>query len=76
MDKPVFRNALALAVVALLGACSGKAALEPAQQSGGNPTLPGPRDFLVPPMQVPTGSWVVNAIDPQGAHFSLMSKTK
>ena len=28
------------------------------------------------PMQVPTGSWVVNAIDPQGAHFSLMSKSK
>ena len=28
------------------------------------------------PMQVPTGSWVVNAQDPQGAHFSLMSKTK
>ena len=28
------------------------------------------------PMQVPTGSWVVNAQDPQGAHFSLMSQTK
>ena len=28
------------------------------------------------PMQVPTGSWIVQGQDPQGAHFSLMSKTK
>jgi predicted enzyme related to lactoylglutathione lyase len=28
------------------------------------------------PMQVPTGQWVVNAQDPQGAHFSLLSNTK
>ena len=28
------------------------------------------------PMQVPTGSWIVQGQDPQGAHFSLLSKTK
>ena len=28
------------------------------------------------PMQVPTGSWVIQGQDPQGAHFSLMSETK
>ena len=28
------------------------------------------------PMQVPTGDWVVQGQDPQGAHFSLMSKAK
>jgi uncharacterized protein len=27
------------------------------------------------PNQVPTGDWIVNATDPQGAHFSLMSPT-
>ncbi len=24
------------------------------------------------PMEVPGGAWVINAIDPQGAHFSLV----
>jgi len=28
------------------------------------------------PMQVPTGDWIVNAQDPQGGHFSLMSAVK
>ncbi|WP_225421486.1 VOC family protein [Sphingomonas parva] len=28
------------------------------------------------PMAVPDGSWIVSGIDPQGAHFSLVSETK
>ena len=28
------------------------------------------------PMQVPTGRWIVQGIDPQGAHFSLLSLNK
>ena len=28
------------------------------------------------PMEVPDGSWIVSATDPQGAHFSLVSETK
>ena len=28
------------------------------------------------PHQVPTGSWIIQGQDPQGAHFSLMSETK
>lgn len=28
------------------------------------------------PMQVPGGQWVVNCMDPQGAHFSMVSNTK
>ena len=28
------------------------------------------------PMEVPGGQWMVNAVDPQGAHFSLLSNTK
>ena len=55
MSRVLHRSALALAFAALLGGCSGKATLEPAQQSGANPPLPAPMDFLVPPMQVPTG---------------------
>ena len=56
MSKIVYRSALALAVVAFLGACSQKASLEPTQQSGNNPTLPEPQRFLVPPIQVPDGA--------------------
>jgi uncharacterized protein len=28
------------------------------------------------PMEVPGGQWVLNAQDPQGAHFSLISNFK
>jgi len=49
------RGALALALVAILAGCSGKASLDPAQQSGSNPPLPQARNFLMPPMQVPDG---------------------
>ncbi|MET1025210.1 MAG: sorbosone dehydrogenase family protein [Pseudoxanthomonas sp.] len=55
MAKSIIRSGLALACVAVLAACSGKASLEPAQQSGGAPALPQARHFLVPPMQVPDG---------------------
>jgi glucose/arabinose dehydrogenase len=53
MDNVVHRAALALAFVAVVAGCSGKASLTPAQQSGDSPPLPSPRDFLLPPMQVP-----------------------
>jgi glucose/arabinose dehydrogenase len=53
MSNVGYRSALTLALVAVLGACSEKASLEPAQQSGSNPTLPEARRFLMPPMQVP-----------------------
>lgn len=44
---------LALACVGVLAACSERASFEPAQQSGDHPSLPAPRHFLLPPMQVP-----------------------
>ncbi|MGV8961351.1 MAG: PQQ-dependent sugar dehydrogenase [Stenotrophomonas sp.] len=51
-----FRSgALALACAVMVAGCSGKATLDPEQQSGGDPPLPTPRSFLVPPMQVPNG---------------------
>ncbi len=55
MSKTLQRSALTLAVMVILGGCSEKASLEPAQQSGNAPTLPNAKDFLVPPMQVPDG---------------------
>jgi glucose/arabinose dehydrogenase len=55
MSNTSVRGALALAVLAILGGCSGKASLEPAQQSGDSPSLPSAQDFLLPPMQVPRG---------------------
>ena len=53
MNKMVYRSALALAFVAILGGCSEKASLDPSQQSGSDPALPKAQNFLVPPMQVP-----------------------
>jgi glucose/arabinose dehydrogenase len=55
MSNASVRSALALAMLAVLGGCSGKASLEPAQQSGDSPSLPSAQDFLLPPMQVPRG---------------------
>lgn len=47
----------------LLSACGEKAKVDLALQVGGNPTLPGAKDFLVPPMQVPDGvGWKGNAM--------------
>ncbi|SEL88782.1 Glucose/arabinose dehydrogenase, beta-propeller fold [Pseudoxanthomonas sp. GM95] len=55
MVKSIARSTLALACTAMLAACSGKAELEPAQQSGAAPPMPQAKQFLVPPMQVPDG---------------------
>jgi glucose/arabinose dehydrogenase len=59
-----WRRALGLAAgfSLVLSACSEKAKVDPAQQIGANPTLPGAQNFLVPPMQVPDGvGWKGNA---------------
>jgi glucose/arabinose dehydrogenase len=53
MTDPLRHGALALACMTGLFGCSGKASLEPAQQSGAEPPLPRAQNFLVPPMQVP-----------------------
>jgi len=53
MTKTLRRYAQAIACVAILGGCSEKASLDPSQQSGSQPPLPNPKNFLVPPMQVP-----------------------
>lgn len=48
-------GAAALAILGLLGGCSEKASLKPAEQSGNAPSLPAAKNFMVPPMQVPDG---------------------
>lgn len=32
--------------------------------------------ILMDPMEVPGGAWIVNCLDPQGAHFSLVAATR
>jgi glucose/arabinose dehydrogenase len=45
---------VAACVIALtLAGCAGKPQYTPTQQAGPNPPLPAPRNYLVPPMQVP-----------------------
>lgn len=59
MDKHKHGWRLSLGMAAVmtlaLSACGDKAQLNISQQVGGNPQMPKPKDFLVPPMQVPDG---------------------
>ncbi|WP_026143526.1 PQQ-dependent sugar dehydrogenase [Xanthomonas sacchari] len=55
MAKRLCLSVFALSCAMALAACGGKAALEPNQQAGNAPLLPQPRNFLLPPMQVPEG---------------------
>ncbi|MGO4478727.1 sorbosone dehydrogenase family protein [Massilia sp. 2TAF26] len=59
MDKHKHARRLSLGMAAVmtlaLSACGEKAQLNISQQVGGNPSMPKPQDFLVPPMQVPDG---------------------
>ncbi|MEO5596524.1 MAG: sorbosone dehydrogenase family protein [Lysobacteraceae bacterium] len=55
MNNLLSQSGLALAVVALLAGCGDESTLKPEQQAGGNPPLPEPRNFLIPPTNVPTG---------------------
>jgi glucose/arabinose dehydrogenase len=55
MNKSHRRWIIALTMAALLCGCSERASLAPAQQSGNTPQLPGARNYLLPPMQVPDG---------------------
>ena len=56
MDKHKHGWRLTLGMAAVmtlaLSACGDKAQLNISQQVGGNPQMPKPKDFLVPPMQV------------------------
>ncbi|HEX4481064.1 MAG TPA: sorbosone dehydrogenase family protein, partial [Rudaea sp.] len=52
--RKIFRlTVLNAFLVTMLASCAEKSSLDAAQQSGGDPALPEPRNFLFPPMQVP-----------------------
>ena len=53
MAKHILPTVAALALAVTLSACAGKAEYHPADQSGPQPPLPKPANFLMPPMQVP-----------------------
>jgi len=55
MNRTLGWSALALACAALLGGCGHPASYTPTEQSGANPPLPAARNFLLPPMRVPSG---------------------
>ena len=55
MAKHILPTVAALALAVTLSACAGKAEYHPADQSGAQPPLPAPKNFLMPPMQVPKG---------------------
>ncbi len=48
-------SVLALTLPLLLTACDQAAKISPEQQTGSNPELPAAKNFLLPPMQVPSG---------------------
>ncbi|WP_295555629.1 PQQ-dependent sugar dehydrogenase [uncultured Stenotrophomonas sp.] len=55
MAKHILPTVAALALAFTLSACAGKAEYHPTDQSGAKPPLPAPKNFLMPPMQVPRG---------------------
>ena len=44
-----------MVLVLVLSGCGNRAEVDPHQQTGREPVLPAPKNFLVPPMQVPEG---------------------
>ena len=49
-------------LVLVLSGCGNRAEVDPSQQTGHEPVLPAPKNFLLPPMQVPKGvGWQGNA---------------
>lgn len=55
MNGPLPARVVAFGAALVMAGCAGDAAFDASQQSGANPPLPAPRNFLMPPMQVPKG---------------------
>ena len=66
MDKPV--NVPASVWTFYINVDGIDEAAERIKASGGS--------LIMGPMEVPGGSWVIQAVDPQGAHFALISLTR
>jgi glucose/arabinose dehydrogenase len=65
--KSVWVGALSVSMMLVLSACGEKAKIDPARQTGAEPTLPAAQNFLVPPMQVPDGVGWANGAAPKVA---------
>jgi len=61
MNKILLPLPVMLTLSLILTGCDEKAQLTPEQQTGPNPVLPKAQDYLMPPMQVPSGvGWLNN----------------
>ncbi|WP_297200345.1 sorbosone dehydrogenase family protein [uncultured Pluralibacter sp.] len=67
MNKVMLAVPVMLTLSLALAGCDQKATLSQAQQSGPEPSLPKAQDFLIPPLQVPTGVGWTSGATPQVA---------
>ncbi|MGB9097760.1 PQQ-dependent sugar dehydrogenase [Erwinia sp.] len=56
IQKSPILSLLALSVSLVVSGCDDGAKIDPSRQTGENPELPAAKNFLIPPMQVPTGA--------------------
>ncbi|MEF3110800.1 sorbosone dehydrogenase family protein [Raoultella sp. WB_B2P2-3] len=62
MNKILLPLPVMLTLTLVLAGCDEKAKLSPAQQTGPDPLMPKAQDYLMPPMQVPSGvGWKAGA---------------
>ncbi len=72
MKKHYVAVSLAFAVSMVISGCDEKAKFDPDRQVGPNPVLPKAQDFLLPPMQVPSGvGWTNNALPAAAAGLKI-----
>ncbi|MCC3731508.1 sorbosone dehydrogenase family protein [Rouxiella badensis] len=67
-------SVLALTVPLLLAGCDEAAKIAPEKQTGSNPELPAAKNFLLPPMQVPSGTTWKTAETPKVAEGLKIAK--
>ncbi|MGA7586452.1 MAG: sorbosone dehydrogenase family protein [Rouxiella badensis] len=74
MKKRFALSVLALTVPLLLAGCDEAAKIAPEKQTGSNPELPAAKNFLLPPMQVPSGTTWKMAETPKVAEGLKIAK--
>ncbi|WAT02334.1 PQQ-dependent sugar dehydrogenase [Rouxiella chamberiensis] len=74
MKKYYAISALALTLPLLLAGCDNAAKISPEKQTGSDPQLPAAQNFLLPPMQVPSGTPWKNGETPKVAEGLKIEK--
>lgn len=74
MKKYYALSALALTLPLLLAGCDNAAKISPEKQTGSDPQLPAAQNFLLPPMQVPSGTPWKNGETPKVAEGLKIEK--